>query len=169
MDRPGSDASTDRNHHVDAVLRKAHEELCDLLQHRRAVTRQIGSVKQTIVGLIKFFGQGALVDDLRIERKSYRSGAGITDSCRRVLMEADRPMSARRVRDLIQQTTPVVPANHKDPPAAVTTVLGRLAQYGEARTVLSADGQRAWLWSNESSLGSEETNNSAPSPDHATG
>jgi hypothetical protein len=35
---------------------------------------------------------------------------------------------------------------HKDPLASVTTVLNRLVEYGEARTVLRDNGRRAWEW-----------------------
>jgi hypothetical protein len=35
---------------------------------------------------------------------------------------------------------------HKDPLASVTTVLNRLVEYGEARTVVRENGRRAWEW-----------------------
>jgi hypothetical protein len=35
---------------------------------------------------------------------------------------------------------------HKDPLASVTTVLNRLVEYGEARTVVRENGRRAWQW-----------------------
>jgi hypothetical protein len=153
-DKAGSTLSG-TNSHVEAILQKAHEELCDLLRQRLEVTRRIGSVKQTIVGLIKLFGDGVVADELRVEHRVYRRGEGVTDSCRRVLMEASEPMSSRRVCDLIQQTAPGVLANHKDPLATVNTVLGRLVQYGEARAVTSEQGHRVWQWSAEN--GSQES------------
>ena len=150
------DSSPDTKLHVEKVVEKAHEELSELLRQRAALTRRIGAVKQTIVGLTKLFGEGILNHDNDIKlmgRKTYRRGEGVTDSCRRVLMEASGPISAREVRDLIQRTTPTVLANHKDPLATVTTVLGRLAEYGEAQSVVSVEGRRAWLWSVESPSG----------------
>jgi hypothetical protein len=150
------DSSPDTKLHVEKVVQKAHEELSELLRQRAALTRRIGAVKQTIVGLTKLFGEGILNHDNDIKlmgRKTYRRGEGVTDSCRRVLMEAGGPISAREVRDLIQRTTPTVLANHKDPLATVTTVLGRLAEYGEAQSVASAEGRRAWQWSVESPSG----------------
>jgi len=148
------DSSPDTKLHVEKVVQKAHEELSELLRQRAALTRRIGAVKQTIVGLTKLFGEGILNHDIKLMgRKTYRRGEGVTDSCRRVLMEAGGPISAREVRDLIQRTTPTVLANHKDPLATVTTVLGRLAEYGEAESVVSAEGRRAWQWSVESPSG----------------
>jgi hypothetical protein len=35
---------------------------------------------------------------------------------------------------------------HKDPIASVTTVLNRLADYGEARCSLDTNGRRVWEW-----------------------
>jgi hypothetical protein len=142
----GNAMSTTTNSHVEAILQKAHEELCELLRQRLEVTRRIGSVKQTIAGLIKLFGDDILTETLLVEHKVYRRGEGVTDSCRRVLMEASEPMTSRKVCDLIQQTTPGLLANHKDPLATVTTVLGRLVQYGEARAVTADTGHRAWQW-----------------------
>ncbi len=163
-DKSVTDISTGTNPHVKSVVRKAHEELRELLRQRAAITRKIGVVKQTIVGLINLFGEGVLSDDFESAvGKSYRRGSGVTDSCRRVLMEASAPLSAREVRDLIQRTAPAVLANHKDPLATVTTVLGRLAEYGEARTAVSADGRRAWQWLAEGESDSEDGQIQQPS------
>ncbi len=38
---------------------------------------------------------------------------------------------------------------HKDPLASVTTVLNRLAEYGEAQSVVRENGRRAWVWASE--------------------
>ncbi len=148
VDKPTGDASPETKLHVEKVIQKAHEELSELLRQRSALTRRIGAVNQTIVGLIKLFGEDVLSDDLKlVGHRVGRRGVGVTDSCRRVLMEAGGPVSAREVRDLIQQTTPAVLAKHKDPLATVNTVLGRLAEYGEAQAVLSDNGRRNWRWS----------------------
>jgi chorismate mutase len=147
-------SSPDTKLHVEKVVHKAHEELSQLLRERAALTRRIGAVKQTIVGLTKLFGEGILNHDIKLMgRQTHRRGEGVTDSCRRVLMEAGGPISAREVRDLIQRTSPTVLAKHKDPLATVTTVLGRLEEYGEAHSVVSDQGRRAWQWSVESQSG----------------
>src|ERR1700728_2156056 len=82
------DSSPDTKLHVEKVVQKAHEELSQLLRERAALTRRIGAVKQTIVGLTKLFGEGILNHDIKLMgRKTNRRGEGVTDSCRRVLME----------------------------------------------------------------------------------
>lgn len=154
---PACDSFNETKLHVEKVIQRAHEELSELLQQRAAITRRIGAVNQTIVGLIKLFGEGILSDDLKLlGRRAYRRSAGVTDSCRRVLMEAGGPVSAREVRDAILRNAPEVLAKHKDPLATVNTVLGRLAEYGEAQAVVSGEGRRAWQWSVESYSGSDQ-------------
>jgi hypothetical protein len=137
------------NRHVQDVIRRAEHELRQLMEERAEVTKRIGTVKQTIVGLANLFGDGILdaaLSDL-VDRKSGSRQPGITRACRGVLMQARRPMSAREVCDEIQRTVPALLARHKDPMATINTILSRLVEYGEA-TVSSGDrGQRAWLWS----------------------
>ena len=134
--------------HVQEVVRKAHEELRQLMRHRLQITRRIGTVKQTIVGLATLFGDGMLNDELLelVDRKSKSRRPGITEACRTALMEAPKTMTARDVYDQIQETTPLLLAEHKYPMAAVTTILTRLVSYGEAREVTGNRGRRAWQW-----------------------
>jgi hypothetical protein len=149
------------NRHVQDVIRRAEGELRQLIEERAEVTKRIGTVKQTIVGLANLFGDGILDAALLdlVDRKSGPRQPGITRACRRVLLEAGRPMSARNVCDEIQRTLPALLARHKDPMATVNTILGRLVDYGEA-TVLAGDhGQRAWLWA------AEAESKSSPAPD----
>jgi hypothetical protein len=139
------------NPHVQDVIRRAEGELRQLIEERAEVTKRIGTVKQTIVGLANLFGDGILDTALLdlVDRKSGPRQPGITRACRRVLLEAGRPMSARKVCDEIQRTLPNLLVRHKDPMATINTILGRLVDYGEA-TVLPGDhGQRAWLWAAE--------------------
>src|SRR5437667_12522307 len=63
-----------------------------------------------------------------------------------ILMETNRALSARDMCEQIQQKLPPMLARHKDPMASVTTVLNRLVEYGEARTVILENGRRAWQW-----------------------
>jgi hypothetical protein len=81
-----------------------------------------------------------------VDRKSNGRQPGFTKACRMVLMEADRALGAREVCELIQQKVPAILARHKDPLASVTTVLNRLVEYGEARTLIRENGRRAWQW-----------------------
>jgi hypothetical protein len=134
--------------HVQEVVKAAHEELRQLMRQRADVMKRIGTVKQTIVGLANLFGDGVLSEELLelVDRKSGGRQPGFTKACRMVLMEADRPLGAREVCEQIQQRVPPVLLRHKDPLASVTTVLNRLVEYGEARTVVRENGRRAWQW-----------------------
>ena len=152
--RSGSNGTGNRNlpgssdPHVQEVVKAAHEELRQLMRQRADVMKRIGTVKQTIVGLANLFGDEVLSEELLelVDRKSGGRQPGFTKACRMVLMEAARPLGAREVCEHIQQRIPPVLLRHKDPLASVTTVLNRLVEYGEARTVVRENGRRAWQW-----------------------
>lgn len=137
-----------RDPHVQQVVKAAHEELRQLMRQRSDIMKRIGTVKQTIIGLANLFGDDMLDDELLelVDRKSSGRQPGFTKACRMVLMEADHPLGAREVCEQIQVKAPPVLARHKDPLASVTTVLNRLVDYGEARTVIRENGRRAWQW-----------------------
>lgn len=134
--------------HVQEVLKSAHEELRLLLKQRAEIMKRIGTVKQTIVGLANMFGEDVLNEELLdlIDRKTSGRQPGFTKACRMVLMEAGKPLGAREVCERIQEKVPPILTRHKDPLASVTTVLNRLVEYGEARTLVRENGRRAWEW-----------------------
>lgn len=134
--------------HVQEVVKAAQEELSQLLRQRAEVMKRIGTVKQTIVGLANLFGDDVLSEELLelVDRKSSGRQPGFTKACRMVLMEANRPLAAREVCEQLEKRIPPLLIRHKDPLASVTTVLNRLVDYGEARTVVSESGRRAWQW-----------------------
>jgi hypothetical protein len=134
--------------HVKEVLSAAHEELKHLLRQRAEIMKRIGTIKQTIAGLANIFGDEILSDDLLelVDRKTAARQPGFTKVCRMVLMEAAVPLGAREVCERIQSKTPPVLERHKDPLASVTTVLNRLVEYGEARSLVRENGRRAWQW-----------------------
>jgi hypothetical protein len=134
--------------HVQEVVRAAHEELRQLIKQRAEIMKRIGTVKQTIVGLANLFGDDVLSDELLelVDRKTNGRQPGFTKACRMVLMESTKPLGAREVCEQIQQRVPPVLLRHKDPLASVTTVLNRLVDYGEARSVVKENGRRAWQW-----------------------
>jgi|GEM_PF-339326 hypothetical protein len=140
--------SATRDPHVQQVVKAAHEELRQLMRQRSDIMKRIGTVKQTIIGLANLFGDEMLDDELLelVDRKSSGRQPGFTKACRMALMEADRALGAREVCEQIQQKAPLVLSRHKDPLASVTTVLNRLVDYGEARTVIRENGRRAWQW-----------------------
>jgi hypothetical protein len=147
----------DGSHAIDAqansisaqqVVKAAHEELLQLMRQRAEVMKRIGTVKQTIAGLANLFGEQVLGDDLLelIDRKPNGRQPGFTKACRRVLMEVRRPLGAREVCVELERYAPAILARHKDPLASVTTVLNRLVDYGEARSLSNDRGRRVWEW-----------------------
>jgi hypothetical protein len=136
------------NSHVQEVVRKAQEELRQLVQQRADVMRRIGTIKQTIAGLAQLFGEDVLGDELLelLDRKSGGRQPGFTKACRMVLIHAKGPLSAREVCDRLQQASAALLVRHKDPMASVTTVLNRLVAYGEAKAVALGNGRRGWEW-----------------------
>jgi hypothetical protein len=142
--------AADRGHeHARVVIEQAEMELRELFKERAKVTRRIGSLKRTIVGLVEIFGDDVILDtelSRLIDRKSRTRRSGITLACRKILTETHRPMSNRDLCDEIQRTAPALLAHHKDPLATVNTILNRLASYGEAIASSGVRGQRVWLW-----------------------
>ena len=134
------------------VVKAAHDELLQLMRQRAEVMKRIGTVKQTIAGLANLFGDQVLGDDLLelIDRKPNGRQPGFTKACRRVLMEIRRPLGAREVCVELERYAPTILARHKDPMASVTTVLNRLVDYGEARSLNNDRGRRVWEWVSES-------------------
>ena len=133
------------------VVRAAHEELLQLMRQRAEIMKRIGTVKQTIAGLANLFGDQVLGDDLLelIDRKPNGRQPGFTKACRRVLMEIRRPLGAREVCVELERNAPAILARHKDPLASVSTVLNRLVDYGEARSLNNDRGRRVWEWVSE--------------------
>jgi hypothetical protein len=115
------------------------------------VIRRIGTVKRTIVGLAALLGDDALSTELRELSGGGGDGRkpGLTKACRSILMQAGQAMSARDVRDHLQETAPSILAGHKDPLASVTTILSRLVESGEAHITFLGNGRRAWQWAAE--------------------
>ncbi len=143
----GSDGS-DLSHHAAEVVRAAQGELEALLRQRSEIMKRIGAVKQTLVGLSSIFDcslVGTIFPEGVLAEPSGSHLTGLTDACRRALMQAGVPLRPHQVRDRLRFQGPSL-ENHRDPVATVTTVLRRLGQYGEARAVIQPDGKRAWEW-----------------------
>jgi hypothetical protein len=136
---------------VTDVVRRAEQELCQLIEERAEIRKRIGTVKRTIVGLAMLFGKD-IVDAVLLDFVDHKKGPrhpGISSACRRILMDATRPMSVRDVCDEIQRTVPDFLARNKNPMATISVILGRLKDYGEATASLGDRGQRVWLWATE--------------------
>ncbi len=136
------------NAHVQEVVKAAEEDLRQLIRQRADIVKRIGTIKQTIVGLANVFGDDWLSDELGelVGRKDRGRQRGLTKSCRTLLMEANRPLSAQEICEQLQERIPQILLHHKDPAASVTTVLNRLVAYGEALKVQDENGRRAWQW-----------------------
>ena len=137
---------------VQQVIRAAHDELRQLMRQRADIMKRIGTVKQTISGLANLFGDDVLGEDLLelIDRKPNGRQPGFTKACRLVLMEARGPLGAREVCQELERRAGEILVRHKDPMASVTTVLNRLVDYGEARSLTNDRGRRVWEWVSES-------------------
>ncbi|HEV3205539.1 MAG TPA: hypothetical protein VGZ28_01200 [Terriglobales bacterium] len=134
--------------HAQEVIRSAERELNQLLKLRAELMKRIGTIRQTLAGLANLFGDSVLSDDILsvLARKSSSRQPGFTSACRRVVMEAKNPVGARTVCQMLEQRFPEVLVRHKDPIASVTTVLNRLADYGEVRCLLNENGRRVYEW-----------------------
>jgi hypothetical protein len=123
---------------VRVIVKAAHGELRRLIQQRAEIVKRIGTIKQTIAGLCNLFGDDELSEDLRelVNGKVGVRRRGITQACRKVLMGAGGPLTARNVCELIEQRTMLDLPCSKNLVGSVTTVLSRLEQYGEAAQLL---------------------------------
>src|ERR1700679_2878833 len=85
------------NRHVPDVIQRGEHELRELMEERAEVTKRIGTVKQTIVGLANLFGDGILdaaLSDL-VDRKRSSRQPGIPRPCRGVLIQERGRVSDR--------------------------------------------------------------------------
>lgn len=134
--------------HVQEVLRAAQQELAGLLQQRADLMKRIGTIRQTLAGMVNLFGDSILNEDLRASLNGRLSDRrkGFTRACRQILMESRSPVAARQGCDELTRRFPEMAARHKELLASVTTVFHRLALYGEARSRLNENGVRVWEW-----------------------
>jgi hypothetical protein len=126
----------------------AQESLRQLFQQRAEIASRIGTLKRTIMGLAKVFGEDLLNDELSelVDRKGTRWQLKCADACRTILMHGDCALSAQEVFELVQQRIPLALLHHKNALASVTANLNRLVKSGEARTLRREDGLRVWRW-----------------------
>ena len=114
--------------------------------------KRIGTVKQTLAGLAKVFGEDVLTAEVMrlLGRGMTRKQPGFTRACRVVLMEAGIPLEARQGFREMRRRFPELVERHKDPVASVTTVFNRLVGYAEVRSFRNNKGRRVWQWVTES-------------------
>jgi hypothetical protein len=137
---------------IERVIGRIQHELQSLLLERAAIVKRIGMIKHTIVGLAAVFGAEIADEELQdllckgSARRRTRSHPGLTDLCRRTLMEASTPVTTNQLCDRIQETHPSVLERQKQPTTSVTVVLRRLVSYGEVQGGVNERAMRTWLW-----------------------
>jgi hypothetical protein len=133
-----------QNLHVQEVLQIGHEHLKKLMAQRAEITRQIATAKTVLIGLTSMYGSELANPELQqLLGGNGPRNWGLTDACRRILLEAQEPLGARAVRDRLLEMDRDLLQHHKHPTASIVTVLTRLVAYGEARVVPNGS-QRAW-------------------------
>ncbi len=138
--------------HVEQVVERLHQEMDLLLEQRAAIIKKLGTIKQTVLGLANLFGDDVISEEL-LELVGHTPSSrqpGFTKACRTVLMESCRPLLAQEVCQEIERRHPALLARQKKPLASVSTVLNRLASYGEARLLANDRGRRTWQWVTDS-------------------
>jgi chorismate mutase len=134
---------------VDAVLVQLTEELSSLLRQRNEVMRKIGKAKKTIAGLLTLCGVDARNEKaLELSKTRVSRRTGLSEECRLVLMNADRPLGAREICERVCARLPSL-NNNRRPLASITTILNRLVKYGEAFSLISQNGRHKWAWAAE--------------------
>jgi hypothetical protein len=130
-----------------AVVKIAGDELVTLLREKAETTGRIQKIKRVLFGLGKLFGNSVLPESalrlLDLHQKDIKRPS-LTKACREVLLQADRPLLAGEICQQVNSISAGSLENHKSPIASVTTIMRRLCSYGEARSVLTQDGQKAW-------------------------
>jgi hypothetical protein len=77
-----------------------------------------------------------------------RSRNGLTNCCRRVLLDVNESLGVQDMLARVQQKNPRLLQHHKDPAASITTILNRLVQYGEAKVTFEGN-RRTWMSTGE--------------------
>jgi hypothetical protein len=131
--------------HIQELCRSAEQELGQLMRDRAQVVKRICTIKRTLAGLAKLFGESILDEELTklLIPKTSDGQPGLTAVCRELLLKEGEALTAHEVYRLISQRLPSLLAGHKEPVSSVTTVLNRLVKYGEAESVLVGK-RRAW-------------------------
>jgi hypothetical protein len=134
------------------VVERLHRELKVLLTERATILKRIGVIKYTIAGLADVFGPEAVDEELRglltqwPTSRTPRSRPGFTEICRDLLKKSNQPLTARQLLVKMQEEYSETAARQRHPSAAVSVILRRLVNYGEATEALNENGVRTWLW-----------------------
>jgi len=135
----------DHNPQIQGFVDAALQQLRQLTLQRHEITRRIATIKRTIGGLTALYGVDLAGEEQGrfMERKHTVRKRGLTDSCRAILKQSDRLLTADDVCVLLDQTYPDLLLHNRDRHASVVTILNRLVRYGEAGTSFY-NGRRVW-------------------------
>jgi kynureninase len=126
------------------LLQEARERRADLLAERNQIEARLAAENAQIALLERLTGSPegetvSLADVIQAVAKNGGISGGLTDSCRRVLQAAERPLRAGQLVLVLEQSG-FPTSRYVDPLSAVTTVLRRLTERGEARVAATEDG-----------------------------
>jgi hypothetical protein len=130
------------------VIELAHSELHGLMREREAIIKRMTVLKHTIAGLVEIFGADSVSKEQLdfVKRPHRRRGKSMTQVCRAVLAGASEPLTAHELVEGIRAADVTLIQRQKNPSASVSSILGRLASYGEVRSAVAGSGRRHWLW-----------------------
>src|SRR5581483_12194320 len=113
----GRSAQPPAGTHVNKLLEEIYGEFQALMIRRETILRRIGTLRRTIIGLAKLFGDEAIDESVleAVDPKSSPRSQGLTRTCRLVLMESSGPLTCQQVCDDIKHRNPALLAKHKDP------------------------------------------------------
>lgn len=131
---------------VNEVVRMVTAELKELTCQHNDIMKRIGNLRRTLSGLATIFGNCVFEIAPDASGGKKYSWQGFTNICRLILMSAETPLTAQQVCALVKQRSEEIDSRHRDPLASVTTVLNRLAKYGEVTYEIGQTGSRLWKW-----------------------
>jgi hypothetical protein len=137
---------------VNRVAKWAQQELELLLLKRAAIAKRITVIQRTLRGLAVVFGSNVIAAEIAASlskpplRHTLHRSPGLTEVCRRTLMESLHPLTTSEICRRVQKTNPEIMARHKHPKASLAVVLGRLVTYGEVCDGIDEQNLRTWLW-----------------------
>lgn len=154
-----SESTTNPPLYAVSVVRMAEQELIGLMEERARIIQRIGTIKQVLGGLADLFG-----NSVRGEPERKAPGRGVpegsqefTRACRRVLMDANAPMSAHSLSQEIRRRFPEIAARQKHRwTSVITAVLLGFVYDGEARLLSDYKGRRTWKWASDQAAGREQ-------------
>jgi hypothetical protein len=132
---------------AERMIEELRKEVLVLEEQKGAIGDRISKIKQVIGGLGRVFGGGVL-DETWLEPGRTRRArvSGLTQTCRMVLMQSEKPLTVHEVCQRMEQRVPSMLEHHKYPAASVAVVLNRLVDYGEVRSLRNDRARRVWQW-----------------------